>query len=221
MKIGKFVFFSTMTLALGILDTGSPARAEAGDWLVRLRGILVAPDDSSGPVLPGFPGGGAKVNNAVTPEVDVTYMFTRNIGAELIAATSKHTATGTGDRAGLPLLNSGVLPPTLTIQWHFAPEAKLSPYVGAGINYTVFYNNDAKSALNAALGPTKVHLSDSFGWAAQVGIDYALTDSMFLNLDVKYIDMDTTVRLNTGGAINRVKVAINPIVFGIGIGKRF
>lgn len=221
MKIGKFLLFSALTLVIGTVAAGSPARAEAGDWLVRLRGILVAPDDSSGPVLPGFPGGGAKVDNAVTPEVDITYMLTRNIGLELIAATSKHNATGSGDLAGLPLLKSWALPPTLTVQWHFAPEARLRPYVGAGINYTLFYNNDAKSALNAAIGPTKVHLSDSFGWAIAAGLDYELTDSVFLNLDVKYIDIDTTVRLNTGGAINRVKLSIDPIVFGVGIGKRF
>ena len=102
------------------------------------------------------------------------------------------------------------------------PEGKVRPYVGAGVNYTMFYNDKASSALEAAVGDTKVRLKDSFGWAVQAGLDIDLNEKMFLNLDVKYIDMDTTARLDTTAAgTQRVKINIDPIVVGAGVGFRF
>ena len=78
-------------------DTGRVGIA-AGDVLVRLRGIVVAPNEKSGSVLPAFPGEKVSVNNSFMPEVDVTYMATDNIGFELIASTTKHKASGQTDR---------------------------------------------------------------------------------------------------------------------------
>lgn len=97
-----------------------------------------------------------------------------------------------------------------------------SLYVGAGINYTLFYNEKASDALEGAVGTTKVHMSDSFGWAAQAGVDIDLTDKIFLNLDVKYIDIDTTARLSTTAAgVQKVRVHLDPLVFGVGVGMKF
>lgn len=201
--------------------TSVPASAEQGDILLRVRGINVMPNEDSGSILPAFPGEEVSVNNSFMPEVDITYMATNHIGFELIAATTKHSASGkTGTTGGIGrLASTWVLPPTLTAQYHFAPEGKVRPYVGAGINYTVFWNEDATNALEAAVGPTSVRLSDSFGWAAQVGVDIPLNDNVFLNLDVKYIDIDTTARLNTTAAgTQRVRINLDPLVVGIGLG---
>lgn len=201
----------------------SPAQARQGDVLVRLRGILVAPNEKSGSVLPAFPGEKVSIDNSVMPEIDFTYMATDHIGFELIAATTKHSASGrTGTTGSLgKLASTWVLPPTLTAQYHFMPEGKIRPYVGAGVNYTVFYNEKPSSALEGAVGDTRVHMSDSFGWAAQAGVDIDLNDSMFLNLDVKYIDIDTTARLSTTAAgLQKVRVDLDPLVFGVGIGFR-
>lgn len=201
--------------------TSVPANAEQGDILLRVRGINVMPNEDSGSILPAFPGEEVSVNNSFMPEVDITYMATDHIGFELIAATTKHSASGkTGTTGGIGrLASTWVLPPTLTAQYHFAPEGKVRPYVGAGINYTVFWNEDATNALEAAVGPTSVRLSDSFGWAAQVGVDIPLNDNVFLNLDVKYIDIDTTARLNTTAAgTQRVRINLDPLVVGVGLG---
>ena len=199
-----------------------PAHAEAGDVLVRLRGIMVAPTESSSAVQPSFPGARVAVDNSVAPEIDFTYMLTKNIGAELIAATTKHHVSGRRDLAGVGrLASSWVLPPTLTVQYHFAPDAKVRPYVGAGVNYTLFYSEKASDALEGAIGDTRVSLDDSFGYAVQAGIDIDLNKQMFLNLDVKYIDIDTTATLRTGALTNRVDVSLDPIVAGVGIGMRF
>ena len=202
----------------------APAQAAQGDVLVRLRGIMVAPNEKSGSVLPAFPGEKVKVNDTITPEIDITYMATDHIGFELIAATSRHTVSGvTGTTGSLgKLAATNALPPTLTMQYHFLPEGKIRPYVGAGINYTLFFNNDASSALTSAVGKTDVHLSDSFGWAGQAGVDIDLNEKFFLNLDVKYIDIDTKARLSTANAgVQRVKVSLDPLVFGVGVGMRF
>lgn len=212
------------TFAAAVLGFSAPANAEAGDVLVRGRFIVVAPQDGSGGIEPAFPNDGVSVDTAYAPEIDFTYMLTNNIGLELIAATTKHSATGT---SGTPaavgkLLDTWVLPPTLTLQYHFAPEGGFRPYVGAGLNYTIFYKERASGSLETALGQTDVSLSNSFGWALQAGADIPLNSSLFLNFDIKYIDMDTIARLTTTAAgVQTVRVDINPIVVGFGIGMRF
>jgi outer membrane protein len=157
------------------------------------------------------------------PEVDVTWMATDSIGFELIAATTKHSASGTsGTTGGIgKLASTWVLPPTLTAQYHFNSAGAVRPYVGAGINYTIFYSEKASSGLKSAVGPTKVHLSDSVGWAAQAGIDVDITPKFFLNLDVKYIDMDTTATLRTTAiGTQKLRVHLDPVVVGVGVGFR-
>ncbi|MFO1240542.1 MAG: OmpW family protein [Sphingomonadaceae bacterium] len=213
-------YLAGLVIACGI---AGPANAAAGDTLIRLRGIIVAPNESSSGITPTFPTEKVKINNSAAPEVDFTYMATDNIGFELIAATTKHHATGTSGTTGSigRLASTWVLPPTLTAQYHFAPASKVRPYVGAGINYTLFYSEKPSAALEAAVGPTKVKMKSSFGWAAQAGIDFDLSKNMFLNLDVKYIDIRTTARLSTTAiGVQTVKVNLNPIVVGVGVGFR-
>jgi len=199
-----------------------PAQAEAGDWIVRLRAIVVAPNEKTGTVQPSFATSHTSVNDSVAPELDFTYMWTKHVGTELILATTKHHVSGRDALAPVGrLASTWVLPPTLTLQYHFTPEAHVRPYVGAGLNYTIFYNEKASSALNAAIGQTKVHLSDSAGYALQTGVDVDLSPKIFLNFDAKYIDIDTRARLTTGALINRERVHLDPFVFGVGLGTRF
>jgi outer membrane protein len=205
-----------------VLLAATPAAAEQGDWLVRLRGVIVAPNDDSSAVMPTFPTGSVSVDEAIVPELDFTYFLTNNIGAELILATSKHDISGEGALAGLgEIADTWVLPPTLTLQYHFLPNERVRPYIGAGVNYTIFYSEDARTALVDAIGPTTVDLDDSVGFAVQAGVDIDITERFFFNADIKYVDMDTTATLNTGGLINTVDVDINPIIAGVGFGMRF
>lgn len=199
----------------------TPAQAEQGDWLLRGRAILLAPTEDSSGIEPTFPNDEVSVSNSFAPEVDISYFVTDNIAFELIAATAKHDIGGKGSLEPIgKLADTWVLPPTLTLQYHFAPNAKVRPYVGAGLNYTLFYSEDTSSDLNAAIGDTDIDLESSFGFALQAGVDFDLNEKLFLNLDVKYIDIDTEAKLTTGSLINRVDVDINPIVVGIGIGMK-
>ncbi|MEJ7928080.1 OmpW family outer membrane protein [Sphingobium sp. AN641] len=216
----------TMVLAatLGVAFTAGPAQAKQGDVLLRVRGIMVAPNEKSGSILPAFPGEHVSVDNSIMPEVDITYMATDHIGFELIAATTKHSASGRSGMTGTigKLASTWVLPPTLTIQYHPIVDGPIRPYAGAGVNYTLFYAENASGGLEAAVGKTRVHMSDSFGWAGQLGVDIDLNDRIFLNVDVKYIDIDTTARLATTAAgTQRVKLELDPIVVGVGVGMRF
>lgn len=213
---GKLLLATVLASAIA-----TPAMAAAGDTLIRVRGIMVAPNEKSGGILPSLPTETVKVNNGYAPEVDITKMVTDNVGFELIAATTKHSVSGvTGATAGIgKLASTWVLPPTLTAQYHFMPEGKVRPYVGAGINYTLFYSKKASSGFEAVAGSTDVKMKSSFGWAAQVGTDIAINDKMFLNLDVKYIDIRTTARLiTTNLGTQSVRVKLNPLVFGVGVG---
>ncbi len=215
--------FTLAAMALGVLLgttalSTAPAAAEeaagfkgksAGDFVVRVRGIWVSPDEDASTTI----GGDVKVNNDVVPEVDFSYFITDNIALELIAATTRHKVKHTP--TGIDLGKVSLLPPTLTLQYHFLSKSQLSPYVGAGLNYTFFYNEDAASGSPV----TKVNYEDSLGYALQAGVDYAIDDHWLINVDVKKLFLNTDVKLN-GGAI-RADVDLDPWIVGAGIGYRF
>ena len=213
---------SLMLTAALTAATIQTASAEQGDWLVRLRAITVAPTETVSDVLPAFPGGSADIKNAYVPELDFTYFWTDHIGTELILATSPHDLVGTGTLAGLgEVADVMALPPTLTLQYHFNPNGKVRPYAGVGVNYTIFYSEEASSSLVGAIGATTVDVDDRVGFAYQIGVDFDISDRWFVNADVKYIQIDTTATLNTGGSINTLEIDLDPIVAGVGIGYRF
>jgi outer membrane protein len=197
-----------------------PAAADAGDWILRLRGINIAPNDSSDPI--GDFGGEVTVDSKTTVEVDVTYMFSPNFGVELIAATARHDlGVAGGDLDGADVGSVKVLPPTATLQWHPINEGLLDFYLGVGLNYTYFYSYDLSDDL-AALGVTDIDFSSSFGLAGNVGLSVYLGENFHLNGDVKYIQITTDADLKVGSdTLLTVGTDINPWVYGIGVGYKF
>ena len=181
----------------------SSAMANQGDLIVRARAIAVTPDVSSTSVLSSIH---SDLSTQVVPELDFTYMVTKNIGAELILGTSRHTLSSDLGNLG----KVSVLPPTLTVQYHFAPEAKIRPYVGAGVNYTNF------SSVNLPEGVSVK--KNSFGGALQLGFDYALDKNWSLNFDVKKVYLGTKV---TGAGLENAKFKVDPWLVGVGVGYRF
>jgi outer membrane protein len=178
----------------------------AGDVLVRLRAISIMPNSSTTGTLSALNVG---VNNAIVPELDFTYMIRDYLGVELILATSRHQLTSSlGNLGGV-----NVLPPTLLLQYHFNHAGRIRPYVGAGLNYTLFYNN----GLNAGGQSIGVN-NHSWGPALQAGVDVQVTKSLFVNADIKKIWMHTDATLG-GQALGRL--SIDPVVVGLGVGMRF
>ncbi len=207
--------------------TSLPALAyEAGDWVVRGRIIHLNTNEDSSTIRvdnASVAGSGVTVDNDTVPELDITYMFTPHWGTELILGTTSNTVDGDGTLASLGgIINTKVLPPTLTLQYHFRPRATVRPYAGVGINYTYFYDEEVDGGLDTATA--KVKIDSSWGLAAQAGVDIDINKDWFVNFDVKYIDIDTTAHFeNTavGGGIADVDVDLKPWVFGIGIGTTF
>lgn len=212
--------------AIGISAVATPVMAyEAGDWLIRGRIINVSPnDDSSSLSIGGTDTGlkGVKVDDDTVPELDFTYMISPNWGVELILGYSEHTVEGEKSWSALgDVIDAKVLPPTLTLQYHFSPNSNIRPYIGAGINYTHFFDEKVAGDVLDIPG-AKVDMDDSWGLAAQIGVDIALNDVWFVNMDLKYIDIDTTAKFK-GTAVGRAEVDadIDPFVFGLGIGRSF
>ncbi len=188
------------------------AKKEAGDILVRLRGIAMVPDAGGGTIEFG---GDADLNNDYVPELDFSYFFTENSAVELILATTRHQVTVEGSSAGdLDLGHVSMLPPVLTIQWHFLPKEMFSPYVGAGLNYTFFYRESDGSSINS------INYENSIGYALQAGLDIEINDSWSFNIDLKKVFLDTDIEVN-GATINAPDTNLDPWVIGIGFGYRF
>jgi len=188
-------------LAIGMM--AGAAQAAQGDWLARARVININPDASSSAL-------NLNASTETTLELDFTYFVTRNLGLELILATKKHTITAGGANIG----SVALLPPTLTLQYHFSPESSsFRPYVGAGVNYTRFYDI---GLLNGAATVEK----NSWGGALQLGADIPLNKTFFLNIDLKKIWIDTDVKLTATGA-TAANFKINPLVLGVGVGMKF
>lgn len=216
----------TISMLLGLVAL-TTAPAMAGDWMVRLRAVSVDPDSSSSTLRSdgvSIPNTSVSVDDDQIPELDITYMMRPNWGLELVLGTSQHDVIAEGALAGLgKVVDARVLPPTLTLQYHFNPEGRFRPYIGAGLNFTLFYSEETTSSFNAAAGPSDVDLDESVGLAGQLGFDVGINESWFVNFDVKYIQIDTTATITTPGALGTVEVDvdINPFVYGFGIGRRF
>ncbi len=214
--------FSPFLAGMGILASlacSTSVLAQEGPWQVRLRAIVVAPDESASIDVIG---GDVELSDSVVPELDISYFLTDNISAELILGTSYHKATARNTAVGdLFLGKTWVLPPTLTLQYHFKPDSTFNPYIGAGLNYTIFYS---ESLDNSVLDG--IDYDPSFGVALQAGADFKLDPDAdwFFNVDAKKIWMSTDVTVNATSALNATvgaKVDIDPWVFGIGVGRRF
>lgn len=220
------------TTALVAVSSQSQAQEfkgkSAGDIVVRARALAVLPQEN-GHLNAGGPFGGnsigdAHVDDDYIPELDFSYFVTDNIALELIAGTSRHKVTGslvTGH--GIDIGKVSLLPPTLTAQYHFFSKERISPYVGAGVNYTLFYKEDAANVRNAdGFAITSTDYKNRFGWALQAGVDVALTNNWSLNLDVKKIFLKTDVTASVNGAVPVTsKVTLDPWLVGFGVGYRF
>jgi len=185
---------------------------DAGDLLVRLRGIGVFTDTKGTTDLVG---GSAWTSNEYVPELDFTYFFSQNIAAELILATTKHSVeVRDSDIGDLDIGTVRLIPPVLTLQYHFLPDEVFSPYLGAGINFILIADEDP--------GPdvTSVNYSDEFGFALQAGADFRLSDRWSFNADVKKVFVSTDVSVN-GGAITAKGTDLDPWIIGFGLGYTF
>lgn len=232
------IIISTLLVGLTFVPTIQLKAAEE-DWVVRLRAVTVSPNEDSrlGTTVNQLlgttamsPSAELSVSDNTIPEIDISYYFNKHIAAELILALgTEHNVRIDNDNLstiGNQSLGSvDALPPTLTLQYHFNPDAFFDPYIGAGVNYTFMLDRNAKGSRGAIAGNNIQIDRDSWGYALQTGFDINLDDNWLINADLKYLGLDTDVELKgaaTGNVWRKVdSLDIDPWVIGIGVGKKF
>lgn len=214
-----------LTLAVAAALAGGTAMThayEAGDWILRAGAVTVAPDSDSDTV----PGLGVTVEADDNTQLSLigTYMATDNFGIEVLAATPFSHDIDVQE-APLQAGETKHLPPTVSIQWYpRGGKSGWQPYVGLGVNYTVFFDEKADSDLEGIVGRADLDLDDSFGLAASAGVDIPFGENWAFNAGIWYIDIDTTAEVTLREAGNqKVKfdVEIDPWVYNIGIAYKF
>jgi len=199
---------TALTLAAVMASAAAPALAqEKGDILLGLGLGWIEPTQNSNTLA-----GQIDVDGNLRPTITAEYFVADRIGIELLASWPfQHDVNlqGAGKVAEVKHL-----PPTLSLQYHFVNASKVTPFIGAGINYTYFFDEDGQGALAGV----NVDLDDSWGLALHAGLDYAINERSALRADVRYIDIETDVEVG-GADIGKVK--IDPWVFNIAYVLKF
>ena len=216
-------------LGLATAITVPAAQAEQGDWLLKGGATMVSPKsgnlklgDLDVPDVGLVTNASLEVKDATSFGFTITYMFTDNWAVELLAAAPfKHDIKLSfdleGDSLSAKIGETKHLPPTLSLQYHFMPDQMFSPYVGVGANWTIFSSEKLDPDLGA-----KLSLSDSFGFAAQLGADINFSEQWFANIDVRYIQIETDAKITDDVGTEKIgTVKINPMVYSIMLGYRF
>lgn len=212
---------ATYALALGAA-LALTATAQAQDYRPKEKGLLmlnvrataISPtaDDAITTAAGTATGLHVDVGDDYKPSIGLSYFLTDHVAVEAIATTSQHTIKAQGPGVDVTVHKTWVLPPVVSLQYHFAPTAKVSPYVGAGVNYMLFHSGKDENGFS-------VKLKDGFGYALQAGVDVAVKGPWSANLDVKKVFFETDAKIN-GGAL-RSKVKLNPWVVSAGFGYKF
>jgi len=195
---------SALLLTTALAVVAGPAVGQSqGDWTVGLGFANINPKSSNGPIA----GVGATIDDSTRPIFTVEYFIRDNWGVELLASTPfAHNVT----LAGIGDANARQLPPTLSLNYHFPTEGKIKPFIGAGLNYTTFFEE------STALG--KLKLDDSIGLALQIGADYQISPADALRFNVRWIDIDADATLD-GADIGTAE--IDPVIVGLSYVHRF
>jgi outer membrane protein len=207
----KHPAFAATTLGLALALAALPAAAQSrGDWTLGLGAHQVNPKSDNGSLAGGtLP---LDIGSDVKPTITFEYFLFDDVGLEVLAAWPfEHDIA----IKGLGTVGSTKhLPPTVSLQYHFNAEGTVSPFVGAGLNYTTFFSEDTRGALAGG----DLTLDDSWGLAAHAGVDFALGERGAIRVDVRWIDIDTDVQLN-GADLGTAN--IDPLVYGAAYVFRF
>jgi len=191
-----------------------PSYAEEGDWLTRLHAATISPNkdsrlDTTTNALLGttaMPSGAEfSASDNTIPKIDISYYFTKHNAKELILAFgTKHNVRFDNDQLttidNKDFDSADAQPPTLTLQYHFNPDELFDPYISADLNYTRMLDRNGRETTGAING-SKVRIDrDNWGYALQAGIDINLKDNWLVNVDVKYLDINTDIELKDAAA---------------------
>ena len=219
--------FKLSLVALAVV-AGSAAHAQsAGTWMARVGAIGLYPQVSSGDLSPpAFPNTQTDVSSDWTLGGGITYMITDNWSVDVpLALPFTHTLTGAGAIAGVGTIGTTkALPLTVWGQYRFGDaKAAFRPYLGAGLTYAYFYDENATNTLNALSGgtpsnPTTFSIESKFALGVQAGATYAFNERWFLDGMVGYTWLKNTTTLSTG---QTQPMTLNPVSVAISVGYKF
>ncbi|MBB1473716.1 MULTISPECIES: OmpW family outer membrane protein [unclassified Luteimonas] len=207
----RFKTIPLVALALcGAIAAPAALAQSTGDWTVALGAHQVNPDSDNGKLAAGtLP---LDIGSSTRPTIAVEYFVRDNLGLEVLAALPfQHDIAISGlGRVG----STKHLPPTVSLQYHFNGQGKVSPLLGVGVNYTTFFSEDARGALAGS----KLELDDSWGLALHAGLDFKVGEKGSIRVDVRWMDIDSDVTLD-GAKLGTAN--IDPLVYGAAYVMRF
>jgi outer membrane protein len=212
------VFFAFGVQAADMMPLDQAPAAQEGvaaqsPWQIRVRALGVITNDKGS--INGIPGSDLSYSDTVVPEFDISYFFTENIAAELILGTTFAHIKEDG-AVGVPVGKTWLLPPTVTLQYHFTDFGNFKPYVGAGVNYSLFYGESEKPGFH------NLDIDNHFGVALQAGFDYMIDQHWGVNFDVKKIFLKTNWSADLDGVGHLTgKAKLDPWLIGAGVTYRF
>lgn len=195
-------FQAAAVAAFAALAFAAPANAQILDNFqikVGVSGIL--PDESGDPI-------DVDISDEWVPSLQIEYFFNDNVSAELLCCVATHDVATTG---GLDLGEVTHFPPTLTLKYRWTNFGQVEPYVGAGVNYTAFIDDEPPAGMT-------IDYDESFGLAVQAGFDYRIDEHWGVNFDVRYVDISTDVTINNS---IQDSVDINPWIISTSVAYRF
>ncbi len=221
MRLKTSCRIATLGTGLAVLSlAAAPASAQdwqvahKGDWIVtgRITDVASGADDAITTASGAATGLHVDVGDSVMPTLGFTYFLTDHISVEAILGATKHEIRAQGGATDVAVHETWVLPPVVTLQYRLAPQARVSPYVGAGLNYMIFFDGKNQNGFD-------VKLDDGLGYALQAGADIAVRGPWTVNLDVKKVWFNTDADINVGTL--KSDVNLDPWVVSVGIGRKF
>ena len=204
----------SLALAMATVASLAPMTSQAqssseSPWMVRVRAVDLLWQNGQTNALKTLD---IKAQNQVIPEFDITYFFTKNIATELVLTYPQNINI---DKGSTNVGKIKALPPSLLLQYHFTDLGALKPYVGAGVNYTIFSNRQNFPGLSNTVTVD----SSSLGFVGQVGADYMFDKNWGMNVDLKYATMSTNVTEVGGASLG--KLTLNPWMPAVGVTYKF
>lgn len=185
-----------------------------GDFIVtgRVTDVFSQADNAITTAAGADTGLKVDVGDSVMPTLGFTYFLTDHLAVEAILGTTKHDIRAQGGGTDALVYETWVLPPVVTLQYRPLSSGRVSPYVGAGVNYMLFYSGKDKNGFT-------VDLDNGFGYALQAGADIGIQGPWSLNVDVKKVWFNTDANINDGAL--KSDVDLDPWVVSVGVGRKF
>ena len=216
-----FLTFSALALAASLASAQS-----AGSWLGRVGMTTIAPQVTSGDMsAPSFAGTKPDVSSASQVSGGITYMYTDNFSVDVpLALPFTHKLIGAGALAGAGQIGEvQALPLTVFFQYRFMEaDSQFRPYVGIGATYAYFFNEKGGAALTAMTNPggtaTTIKVDSKFTVTPQIGLTYAISDKLFVDVFYSKSMLKTRNTFSTGQTLD---ITLDPASYGITIGTKF